>query len=388
MKIKPNIERDPVRQANLSIEGLEDIFQPPRLSKPEMHLLLKPYFLLDRHADRYKPIEYVYSAIENGKAVTRSWWVEPHSKYGLPGPFDRDVCIALHEIVYESYLSKNLFVPAIMPIGSMTDFLRRMGLSAESGKNIASLKESLHRLKATLIDAQETFFNNRKKCYVSLRITLLKGLIFTGDEDGNGGRHEQNFVIFDETILSNLNTGYVMVIDVESLRKLTSNIARQLRTHLHYRFFVEKEEGRDCWVADYQWLAIHLGIKMQNELRRAKDQLKDAHEELKQTGYIADYQWDGWRIIYRPGEVWKGEQLRRQSGKAKHPNADPVQLQLFRDSTIPSTEPRDPLIGALVAFAANLTIGEDRIKALGLTHEQAVTLCEQKNIPIHRSSKS
>src|SRR5271156_1752166 len=119
MKIKPNIERDPVRQANLSIEGLEDIFQPPRLSKPEMHLLLKPYFLLDRHADRYKPIEYVYSAIENGKAVTRSWGVEPHSKYGLPGPFDRDVCIALHEIVYESYLSKNLFVPAIMPIGSM-----------------------------------------------------------------------------------------------------------------------------------------------------------------------------------------------------------------------------------------------------------------------------
>ena len=276
-----------------------------------------------------------------------------------------------------------------MPIGSLTDFLRRMGLSAESGKNIAALKESLHRLKTTLIDAQETFFNNKRKCYVSLRITLLKGVIFTGDEDGNGGRYDENFVIFDETILSNLNTGYVMVIDVDSLRKMTSNIAKQLRTHLHYRFFVEKEEGRDCWVADYEWLAIHLGIKLQTDLRRAKDQLKDAHEELKKSGYIVNYQWDGWRITYWPGEVWNGEQLRRQSGKSKHYPL-PVQLQLFRDDTVSNTapEPRDPLIGALVAFATNLTNGEERIKAVGLSYEQAIALCEQKKIPIYRSTKA
>src|SRR5579884_2434953 len=120
--------------SNLSLDGLQDFFQPPRLSKPEMHLLLKPFFLLDRHADRFKPIEYVYSVIENGKAITRGWNVQPHFKYGLPGPFDRDVTTVIYELVNENYFSKNLPVQETMPIGTFRDFAERMGLNS-SGPN-------------------------------------------------------------------------------------------------------------------------------------------------------------------------------------------------------------------------------------------------------------
>ena len=364
--------------SDLSSEDFHDFFQAPRLSKPEMHLLLKPYFVLDRHAERFKPIEYEYTTLENGKVFTRIWWVQPHPKYGLPGPFDRDVCIVIHEIVNEQYLSRSLLVPATMPIGTLREFAKRMQI-APSGQNLAAIKESLNRLKNTLIDAQETFFDNKKKRYVSLRITLLRGFILAGQEDENGTRYEQNYVMFDETILSNLNTGYVMVIDVDSLRKLKSNIGKQLRTHLVYRFHLAQENGQDFWLADYDWLAMHLGIKPQTELWRAKQQLEHAHEELKATEYLASYDWDGWRVIYRPGNAWKGEQLRRRTGKAKHAGRESSAAAMSLLTNEPNME-HDPLIPALVAFASGLSVGEERIRALGLTAEEATALCEERNI--------
>lgn len=161
----------------------------------------------DRRANRFEPIKHVYSVVENGKAVTRGWWVEPHSKYGLPGPFDRDVTIILYELVNDRYFSRNLPIPEIMPIGSFSAFAEKLGVTV-TGPNIARIRESLKRLKNTLVDCEETFFDTNKKRYVSLSFRLLKGVGFAGEDDGHGQTHEENFVIFDECILRNLNAGY------------------------------------------------------------------------------------------------------------------------------------------------------------------------------------
>lgn len=371
----------PIPQTDLSLNGLQDFFQPPRLSKPEMHLLLKPFFLLDRHADRFKPIEYIYSVIENGKAITRGWSVQPHFKYGLPGAFDRDVTTVIYELVNENYFSKNLPVPETMPIGTFRDFAERMGI-AVSGQNVAAIKDSLKRLMNTLAVCEETFFDNKKHRYVSLSFRLLAAVGCAGEDDDNGGKHEENFVVFDQHILRNLNTGYVMVVDLDRLHTLRTNIAKQLYAHLAYRFYVEAQDGDHCWTADYDWLTLHLGIKPQKELWRAKQQLEPAHEELQELGYISDCRWDGWRVLYRPGPVWKGEQLRRKSGNARRRAPKAIQPAKRDDLAARPAEPHDPLIPALAAFASGLPVGEERIKALGLTVEQATALCKEKQLPL------
>jgi hypothetical protein len=379
-KVKQELVKlDPIKDS--SIDGFEDFFKQPRLSKPEMHLLLKPFFVMDRHADRFQPIEYVYSVIDNGKAVTRGWCVQPHFKYGLPGPFDRDVTTVIYEIVNEHYFAKGVPVPELMPIGTLRSFAERMGLTG-AGPVLAAIKESLKRLMNTLASCEETFFDNKKHRYVSLSFRLLAAVGFDGEDDGAGGKHEENFVIFDQHILTNLNTGYVMVVDVDCLRSLSSNIAKQLYSHLAYRFFVEAKEGDTCWVADYDWLSIHLGIKKQEELWRAKQQLQGAHEELLELGYISDFRWDGWRIIYRPGLIWQGEQLRRKSGKARHRATKSIKMAKPKELTSVPREPHDSLIPALAAFASGLSVGEERIKALGLTIDQANILCLEKGILI------
>ena len=226
MKTKSNQQLALVtHNTQLNLDGLQDFFQAPRLSKPEMHLLLKPFFMLDRHADRFKPIEYNYSVVENGRAITRGWNVQPHFKYGLPGPFDRDVTTVIYEMVNELYFAKSLSVPETMVIGTFRDFAERLGI-AVSGQNVAAIKDSLKRLMNTLAVCEETFFDNKKHRYISVSFRLLKGVGFAGDEDGNGGKHEENFIVFDECILRNLNTGYVMVVDVDCLRTLKTNIAK------------------------------------------------------------------------------------------------------------------------------------------------------------------
>ena len=299
----------------------------------------------------------------------------PISNIGFARSFDRDVTTVIYELVNEKYFSKDLWVPEVMPIGTLRDFAERMGITV-AGSTTAAIKESLKRLMHTLTACEETFFDNKQRRYISLSFRLLAGVGFAGEDDGNGGRYEENFVIFDQHILRNLNTGYVMVIDVEALRRLKSNIAKQLRGHLDHRFFIAEEDGHDYWVADYEWLAIHLGIKPQLELWRAKQQLQEAHEELKATDYIGDYRWDGWRVIYRPGAAWKGEQMRRQSGKKHHQSHSTIkseQQQVLVINGLPN--PEDERNAVLARQAARILAGgtpdESVLSANGLSVDDA-----------------
>lgn len=370
-------------------DGFDEFYNPPRLSKPEVHLLLKPFFVLDRNADRMKPIEYVSCSKDGQNQVARGWCVEPHSKYGLPGPVDRDVVIGLYEIANEEYLSRGLLVPDRMPFGSWRRFLNRLGLKP-TGPTLREIKIALKRLQHTLCTCEQTFFDNTRQIYVSTAFTLIKALGFVGEQVGNGTVHEYNFVVFNESILANLNTGYVLVLDVDYMRGLKTQIARLLYAHLSYRFYIAQQEGLVNWVVDYSWLTTHLGIKRYGELWRAKGQLKEAHDELVSTGYIKQVQWHDWKIVYSPGPVWCGEQLRRKSGRVAHltekanstPRVSILEKQV--NETNETETPNDLLIPVLAAFANNLPFAHDLLREKGLTPAQAELLCQQRNIALRR----
>ncbi|MBZ0185327.1 MAG: hypothetical protein K8F91_03670 [Candidatus Obscuribacterales bacterium] len=174
-----------------------------------------------------------------------------------------------------------------------------------------------------------------------------------------------------------------MIVDLASFQNLKTDIAKQLYTHLAYRFYVETEEGDGCWVADYDWLVLHIGIKPHRQLWRAKQQLQVAHQELKRLGYISDFKWDSWRIIYRPGPVWKGEQLRRKNGKSRSRKYSNPAIQ-----AVQPVDDVDPLFPGLALFASGLSIGEERIKSLGLSKDEAIQLCKDRNIPLQFTTQS
>lgn len=344
------------------------------LARPEMHMFLRPYFLLDKHADKLVGFETTEVVTVNGKQIERYWHVKPDEKYGMPGPVERDVLLVLYEIAYERYLSKGLLVPPIMPIGSIRSVLKRLGLS-NCGQNATAIKLALKRLVHTTCKSENSFFDKTRNLFVTEAFHILRGVGIAGESDGNGGTIEESFVVFDDRIRDNLNSRYLMVLNLVFLRGLNSDIAKHLYALLSHWLWRASQTGH--WRVEYNWLAQHLGIKVCDKLWRAKKQLKLAHEELLLKQYIAACDWDGWSILYFPGSVFNEEQARRAVARE---NAI-EQTTLIPHAPKPSVE-YDPLLPLLNLFAQRLPMAEGLLHQKGLTSAQAEALCVERNIPL------
>jgi len=359
----------PVQQQS-SPEPLDNI----SLARPEQHMFLRPYFLLDKHADKTTGFETREVVTLNGKKIERRWCVKPDDEYGMPGPVERDVLLAVYEIAYENYISKRIPVPELMHIGSLRNFIKRLGMSY-CGKAAAKVKLALKRLVHTGCKSENSFFDKSKNLFLTESFQLLRGVGITGESDGKGSTIEETYVIFDDRVRRNLDARYLMVLDLHLLRALQSDIAKHLYPLLSHWLWRSSQYG--YWRVEYVWLAQHLGIKVWDKLWRAKQQLKDANEELKNLNYISDFKWDGWTLLYFPGNAFNGDQDRRANARE---NIQDHKVTAKAPIKKPLLEQHDALLPVLVLFAQGNWMAEARLKELGLTPAQAEALCLEKGI--------
>ncbi len=380
--MKKTIRNTPHKQGQLDLNGFEQLYLTVQdtaplggtvLARPEQHMFLRPYFLLDKHADRTVGIDTREVVTVNGKKIERRWCVKPDAEFGMPGPTERDVLLAVYEIAYENFISKHIPVPEIMHIGSLRAFIKRLGMSY-CGKTAASVKLALKRLVHTTCKSDNSFFDKSKNLFLTESFQLLRGVGITGESDGQGGVIEETYVIFDERVRRNLNARYLMVIDLLLLRSLKKDIAKHLYPLLSHWLWRSSQQG--FWRVEYRWLAEHLGIKVIDKLWRAKDQLKEAHEELRSLDYLSDYRWEGWTIVYFAGEAFHKDQERRSNARdniAEEQTSVKAPIKMASDSY-------DPLLPVLNLFAAGNPMAERGLKERGLTPAQAEALCLEKGI--------
>jgi len=345
------------------------------LARTEQHMFLRPYFLLDKHADKSVGFETKELVTLNGKKIERRWCVRPDPEYGMPGPIERDVLLALYEIAYTNYISKGLPVPELMHIGSIRSFLQRLGL-APSGQSAAAVKLALKRLAHTFCKSENSFFDKSKNLFLTESFKLLRAVGIAGEADGKGGTIEQTYVAFEEYVRRNLNARYLMVIDLKLLREMKTDTAKHLYPLLSHWLWRSSQQG--FWRVEYQWLAQHLGVKVWDRKSRAKAQLQPANEQLKALGYISDYRWEDWTILYFPGEAFSADQERRALARdniipdkvtAKYPTKD-------------NPTGHDRLLPALNLFAQGNWMAPTKLAELGLTPAQAEALCLEKGIAL------
>lgn len=345
-----------------------------------MHMFLWPYFLLDKNADRSESIE-VHETVNTGdNIIDRKWLVKPHPKYGMPGPLESSVLLALYEIAYEDYLSKGLPVPEDMPIGSWRAFLQRLGIS-QSGRSQSEVKLALKRLVHTTCHSENSFFDKTKNLYVTEAFQILQAIALKGETDGNGEKIEQTLIRFHSRILNNLNAKYLMILDRSFFKSLKTATAKHLYPLLSYWFY--RNRPQKYWRVQYEWLARRLGIKIWDKAWRAKQQLQPAHDELIKSTYLSRVEWDGWHLIYYSGDAFGAEQIRRMTSKPASPQ-HPKQLTLAL--SLPAVEPEEDehLIPTLNLFANGVPMADKMLQKHNLTQEQAKALCVKHNIPIAR----
>lgn len=382
---KQNLKRVELISVRDTLEGLEDLFAqrtaPERQgvwAEPQLYLL--PFCVpQDRTAERFRQIRITESITVNNEITHRSFLVIPHPDLGLPGSFELEVMTGIYRLA-DIQLKEHGFVPEFIELGSFRSFLEAIG-RAGGGKYIGMLKEALRRLAGTTCISEGFFYSKPRNLFVVDSFTFITSLQIAGESDFNGGTFERTRVKLHEFIRENLNNNFRTLIDFDYVRSLRTDIAKSLSLHIAYRIF---KNGTSEWIADYDWLADRIAIKVHTDLKRAKDQLKMACLDLKATGLIDSWEWlDGRKIKFIAGP--RLLEMHRQRVQAKDAWITHEQETARKERLITSRPPRtaqeakrqdvfDPLAGLCAEFAfRGWTAIAHKAHARGFTEQSLTT---------------
>lgn len=287
-----------------ALDGLEDLLSTPNIienqgiwAEPQLYLL--PFCVpQDRDVERFRTIKISETVKINEQVKHRSFIVNPHPELGLPGSFELEVMTGIYKLA-DDLIVKNGMVPEYIELGTFRSFLETIGRPG-SGKYIKMLKEALRRLAGTTCISEGFFYCKPRDLYVIESFTFITSLQIAGESDFNENVIQRTTLRLHEFIRENLNSNFRTLIDFNYLRSLKTTIAKSLSLHIAYRVF---KNGKSVWEPEYTWLADRLAIKIQTEIKRAKDQLKPALLELQRTGLLEHWEWlPGGKIRFVAGD--------------------------------------------------------------------------------------
>jgi len=280
--------------------------------KSEVNLLELPFFELFTKGLREKT-EIEYRAIKNRENQIKEivWNVSANSKYGYPGPFDREVHKAIEQIISEILREKGKIENPIS--FSLYDLCKRMGI--KGGGNYQQIKKALERIQATVIKSENAFYHKGNKKWISSVFCLYDAVIFRGEQLEDGSIAEINLLFLSDIYLQSLNSHNTKLINYTYWRSLKSKIASRLYEILGVKFYgIRNKKGCDI-TYKYSTLCQLLPLTLYRYISDAKRQLNSGNDELKDTGFISKYEWiengnKDWLISYWPGERAKEEMKR------------------------------------------------------------------------------
>jgi len=280
--------------------------------KSEVNLLELPFFELFTKGLR-KKTEIEYRAIKNRENQIKEivWNVSANSKYGYPGPFDREVHKAIEQIISEILREKGKIENPIS--FSLYDLCKRMGI--KGGGNYQQIKKALERIQTTVIKSENAFYHKGNKKWISSVFCLYDAVIFRGEQLEDGSIAEINLLFLSDIYLQSLNSHNTKLINYTYWRSLKSKIASRLYEILGVKFYgIRNKKGCDI-TYKYSTLCQLLPLTLYRYISDAKRQLNSGNDELKDTGFISKYEWiengnKDWLISYWPGERAKEEMKR------------------------------------------------------------------------------
>jgi len=302
-KIKPEYTNE------ISIKNNNEIILP-KIIKSEVNLLVLPFFALERKDKRLKT-EYRDIDKRGDPKKEIVWNVSANSEYGYPGPFDREVHKVIEQIATEIIKRDGIIKNPIQ--FSIYNLCKRMGI--KGGGNYQQIKKALEQIQATVIKSEKAFYHKGKKEWISSIFGLYDGVIFRGEQLEDGSITEINLLYLSDIYLQSLNSFNTKSIDYTYWRSLKSKIASRLYEILGVKFYGVRNKKESFIRYKYSTLCQLLPLTPYRYFSDAKRQLNSGNDELKDSGFISEYEWSkngnkDWLIRYWPGERAKEEMKR------------------------------------------------------------------------------
>lgn len=220
----------------------------------------------------------------NGKTVEAQATILPSAKYGLPTAADLDKYLAFHKLVEQI---RNRLGQISNPVGfSSTQLLTVLGIK-DAGNNYQDIHDWLQRMTLTGINSKGIVYMARRKTWVSDTFHVFDRVVTMGSTLPDGTTADQNYVWLSEWQLENINSNYLLPIDLETYRQLRNQIAKILVPLLQVWLYASRAEGK--FEKRYSELCEILDIACHKHFSLIKRQLEPSLAELTHHGYLASW---------------------------------------------------------------------------------------------------
>jgi plasmid replication initiation protein len=286
-------------------------FEGGPLIQVEVNLEEAPLFMFKRRERREDSTEAWNTILtKEGNRLEQYWKITAHRDFGLPGPLDQDVFVAVMTVVSRR--------GGISPDGRVSftlyELLEILG-KTHAGKNYSDLRASLDRLAETSIYAENAFYSKEDEDFRSHRFRIWSAHFSRKKRKGRASEHHT--LRFDDILVRSYNSSYLKSLDSDFYYGLRRPLARSL-----YKLIDVKRKDALSWSVELeglrQLLSMPESYKYPSSIKR---QLEPAHRELVDKGFLtrADFEARGRGpakanlVRYRISQKFVRERSRRTS---------------------------------------------------------------------------
>ena len=227
---------------------------------------------------------------EGGVSLRQSWKVIPSGEYGMPGPVDQDVYLAVLQL-----LEKRGGMPEDGELAfSLYELRKVLGWSDDSGGAYQEIKDALVRIQLTGVQSSNAFYSAADEQLIADSFNVWSVHFAQrkkrGGASSSGARttQDRHVLRFHPIFIRNYEAQYLKGLDADFFWSLKMPLSKRL-----YRLIDLQRADGLSWRSDLFAVRdqIPLDYPYPSQIKRA---LEKAHRELEEKGFLSgvDYEED------------------------------------------------------------------------------------------------
>ncbi len=231
------------------------------------------------------------------------WKVIPSGEYGMPGPVDQDVYLAVLQL-----LQQRGGMPEDGELGfSLYELRKLLGWSDDSGGAYHQIKDSLLRIATTSVQSRNAFYIAGDRTRLNDTFTIWS-VHFSEQESGGVTVRERHMLRFHPIFIRNYLAQYLKGLDADFFWSLKSPFSKRL-----YRLVDHERKGGLLWKTDLFSLKSQLPLADYQYASQIKRAVHNAHEELVERGFLSKVEYAGKsEVTYRVSRDFARKQKARE----------------------------------------------------------------------------
>ena len=241
---------------------------------------------------------------EGGVSLKQTWKVIPSGEYGMPGPVDQDVYLAVLQL-----LEQRGGMPADGELAfSLYELRKVLGWSDDSGGAYREIRDALVRIQLTGVQSSNAFYSAADEQLIADSFNVWSVHFAQRKKKGGAGSRarttqDRHVLRFHPVFIRNYEAQYLKGLDADFFWGLRMPLSKRL-----YRLIDLQRAGGLSWRTDLFAVRdqVPLDYLYASQIKRV---LKKAHEELEEKGFLSGVEYEGNAgMVYRISQTFARRQ--------------------------------------------------------------------------------